>query len=525
MIFPSYNKLIQIGKGYKRIPVAYKIEWEAKLDPMDCLLALRPICPDVALLESGRTGRYSYLAFNPFLRLSSKRGQILLEYMRDHTVTHVEKAKTHNPLAFLRQVMSDYSAPRLEQLPDFAGGAVGYLSYEMNQYFEPTLQKLPNDDLQLPDLYVMIYEDMIAFDQMTRECVLLTHVSSAASQEEYDVACQHLFMWERTLKERVDALQMDDLHLEQKRIPHAQLDWEELRKNPLKQTTPIAVSFEQQEFEEAVRRIQQYISAGDVFQVNLSVRQSAPLNVTAEQVYATLRKLNPSPYMGYLPFPEFQIVSGSPELLIKVQDGQVSTRPIAGTRPRGKDAAEDEALANELLANEKERAEHVMLVDLERNDMGRVCQYGSVEVSEFMVVEKYSHVMHIVSHVTGKLAEDKDAYDAVEAAFPGGTITGAPKVRTMEIIEELEKVRRGVYTGSVGWFGFNGDVEMNIAIRTMVVKDQVGHIQAGAGIVIDSKPEAEYYESLKKAEALWKAVELSEEFENERLKSREESRV
>jgi para-aminobenzoate synthetase component 1 len=281
------------------------------------------------------------------------------------------------------------------------------------------------------------------------------------------------------------------------------------------------VSFAREQFEEAVRRVQAYIAQGDVFQVNLSVRQSKPMRVAAADVYGVLRKLNPSPYMGYLHFPEFQLVSGSPELLIKVKGGAVSTRPIAGTRPRGQNDAEDEALVRELVENEKERAEHVMLVDLERNDLGRVCRYGSVRVSEFMVVEKYSHVMHIVSHVEGELAEGKDAFDAVAAAFPGGTITGAPKVRTMEIIEELEPVKRGVYTGSIGWFGFNGDVEVNIAIRTMVVKDGMAHVQAGAGIVIDSRPEAEYAESLKKAEALWKALELSEQ----RKASREELSV
>jgi para-aminobenzoate synthetase component 1 len=289
----------------------------------------------------------------------------------------------------------------------------------------------------------------------------------------------------------------------------------------LSSATPAQVSFAKDQFEQAVRRVQEYIAQGDVFQVNLSVRQSKPIHVEADEVYDVLRRLNPSPYMGYLHFPEFQLVSGSPELLVKVKGGEVSTRPIAGTRPRGKNDAEDEALARELIENEKERAEHVMLVDLERNDLGRVCRYGTVEVSEWMVVEKYSHVMHIVSHVKGMLADGKDAFDAVAAAFPGGTITGAPKVRTMEIIEELEPVKRGVYTGSIGWFGFNGEVEVNIAIRTMVVKDGIAHVQAGAGIVIDSQPEAEYYESLKKAEALWKALELSEN----RKTSREETRV
>ncbi len=261
---------------------------------------------------------------------------------------------------------------------------------------------------------------------------------------------------------------------------------------------------------DAVRRVQRYIAAGDVFQVNLSVRQSQPLVTHPFAVYKQLRMLNPSPYMAYLHTPEFQVVSGSPELLVRKRGWRLETRPIAGTRSRGRTAAEDEQIARKLLASEKERAEHAMLVDLERNDLGRVCAYGTVRVDEWMTVEKYSHVMHIVSHVSGTMTTEHDAFSVIRAMFPGGTITGAPKVRTMEIIEELEPVRRGLYTGSIGWIDFQGNMELNIAIRTMVVKDGLAHVQAGAGIVIDSNPEHEYKECLKKAAALWKAKELSE---------------
>jgi para-aminobenzoate synthetase component 1 len=250
---------------------------------------------------------------------------------------------------------------------------------------------------------------------------------------------------------------------------------------------------------------------GDVFQVNLAVRQSKPINIEALEVYEQLRSLNPSPYMSFLHTPDFQLVSGSPELLVKKNGTEISTRPIAGTRSRGKNDEEDIKLSNELIENEKERAEHVMLVDLERNDLGRVCKYGTVEVNEFMIIEKYSHVMHIVSNVRGELAENKTSFEVIDAVFPGGTITGAPKVRTMEIIEELEPVQRGVYTGSLGWIDFSGDMELNIIIRTMLVKDGMAHVQAGAGIVIDSNPNNEYKESLKKAAALWKAKEMAEE--------------
>ena len=272
----------------------------------------------------------------------------------------------------------------------------------------------------------------------------------------------------------------------------------------------LEVSMDEQQFIAAVEKVQQYIAQGDVFQVNLSVRQSKPIEVEAIDVYEQLRLVNPSPYMAYLHTPDFQFVSGSPELLVKKKGTEVSTRPIAGTRSRGKDEDEDLKLANELIDNEKERAEHVMLVDLERNDLGRVCSYGTVEVNEFMVIEKYSHVMHIVSNVRGELADNMTSFDVTDAVFPGGTITGAPKIRTMEIIEELEPVQRGVYTGSIGWIDFTGDMELNIVIRTMVVKDGKAHVQAGAGIVIDSNPMNEYKESLKKAAALWKAKDLAE---------------
>lgn len=506
MIQPRYEEIEKLAhdSAYRYIPLAKRGPWPQQLDPWFLLKSMQPSLCGAILLESGRAGRYSYLAWEPVMTVKSKDLQTIIQTADGET----ERVHGENPLFVLRRLLQSYRTPVIPGLPDFAGGAVGYLSYEMNRFFEPTLPQIARDDLRLPDLYAMIYQELIVFDHEKREINCLTHLPlENLSTDSYERAA-------RRLTERMEQLVRNV-------SPEETSDWEELRKRPLIADTPADVSFAKEEFEQAVRRVQEYIAQGDVFQVNLSVRQSKPLNVEAQEVYEVLRRLNPSPYMGYLHFPEFQLVSGSPELLVKVKGGEVSTRPIAGTRPRGKNDAEDAALVRELIENEKERAEHVMLVDLERNDLGRVCSYGSVEVSEFMVVEKYSHVMHIVSHVKGNLAAGKDAFDAVAAAFPGGTITGAPKVRTMEIIEELEPVKRGVYTGSIGWFDFNGELEVNIAIRTMVVKDGVAHVQAGAGIVIDSDPQAEYFESLKKAEALWKALELSEN----RKKSREESKV
>jgi anthranilate/para-aminobenzoate synthase component I len=263
------------------------------------------------------------------------------------------------------------------------------------------------------------------------------------------------------------------------------------------------------EYIDIVERVKEYIAAGDIFQANLSQRVSARINDKKPlDLYKILREINPSPFAGFFDFGEYHIVSSSPERLIRIKDGIIDTRPIAGTRPRGKNGKEDEAMRAELLLNKKERAEHIMLIDLERNDLGRVSEYGSVRVDELMITEDYSHVIHIVSNITGKLAAGKDCFDAIKAAFPGGTITGVPKVRCMEIIDELEPVRRGPYTGSIGYIGFSGNMDLNIIIRTFVIKDGMAYVQAGAGLVADSDPELEYFETLKKAEALIRTLEI-----------------
>jgi len=266
-------------------------------------------------------------------------------------------------------------------------------------------------------------------------------------------------------------------------------------------------SFDGPKFQRAVTQIQEYIAAGDTYQVNVSLRTSRPTRVPPARIYAALRRINPSPYMGFFRVPEFALVCGSPELLVRLVDGVVSSRPIAGTRPRGDAAAQDRHLSAELLASEKERAEHLMLVDLIRNDIGRVARFGTVHVSEFMAIEQYSHVMHIVSQVEGRLAEGRTWVDVFRSMFPGGTITGCPKIRTMEIIDEIEPVGRGFYTGALGWISYSGEMEMNIVIRSMLVAGSVAHVQAGAGIVADSSPARELDEALRKAQALWVALE------------------
>jgi para-aminobenzoate synthetase component 1 len=301
-----------------------------------------------------------------------------------------------------------------------------------------------------------------------------------------------------------------EIHIRSRKMMQEQMATDQLRVD-LDSIEGIKADFSKEAYIEAVNKIQDYIAAGDIFQVNLAVRQHKQLYQSPESIYEWLRVVNPSPYMALMRFSDFQLVSGSPELLVQLESGVVRARPIAGTRPRGKDAEDDRRLAEELIHHEKERAEHIMLVDLVRNDLGRISTYGTVRVKDFMVIEYYSHVMHIVSQIEGQIAEGKGAYDIIAATFPGGTITGAPKIRTMQIIEELEPTRRGPYTGSMGWIGYNGDMEFNIVIRTLVVAGGIGYVQAGAGIVIDSIPEKEYTESINKAKAMWKAIQYSEQ--------------
>jgi para-aminobenzoate synthetase component I len=440
------------------------------------------------LLESGRGGRFSIMGIQPTTILSGKENELRITTLDTHeTIT-----LTGDLLTLVKEYMASFIQNTIPELPDFQGGIIGYISYDLARQIEK-LPEMATDDLQLPDLFFIDFEDVFVFDHHESKVYIIVSFNKVESESK-----EHA---EKRLTSYVEDWNTIEVHENAKMV---------LEKNEAAPEDVLSFSMSEEQFMDAVKKVQHYIKEGDVFQVNLSVRQSQPLRSEPISIYEKLREINPSPYMGYLHTPEFQLVSGSPELLVKKKGEELSTRPIAGTRSRGKDELEDEQLAKTLIENKKERAEHVMLVDLERNDLGRVSQYGSVEVNEFMVIEKYSHVQHIVSNVRGKIRPEYDAYDAIRATFPGGTITGAPKIRTMEIIEELEPVRRGIYTGSIGWIGYNGDMELNIAIRTMVVKDNETHVQAGAGIVIDSSPSAEYKESLKKAKALWTAKELSE---------------
>ncbi len=437
--------------------------------------------------SSERLGRFSFLGGDPYLVLSMRDG---VARFRENGVERTESFS--DPMAVIDAELAQRKAVALPELPRFQGGAVGYLGYETVRYFEDI--PLPaEDDLKLPDLVLMFVDTLVVFDHLTHSMKLVAHaVSSGDPEADYDLAVERIERLARRLTSPAVAGAA---------IPAAR---------PRNGGRTI-LNRTRSDFEAAVRKAREYIVAGDIIQVVLSLRIARELRVPAFTVYRFLRTVNPSPYMFFLDLQEMQVVGASPEMLVQAEGRRVRTRPIAGTRPRGANPEEDQAMACELLADEKERAEHVMLVDLGRNDVGRVARRGSVEVTEFMSVEKFSHVMHIVSQVEGDLRSGETATAALRGCFPAGTLSGAPKIRAMEIIAELEPTRRGLYGGAVGYFSFSGDIDTAITIRTMLAKDGYGYVQAGAGIVADSDPETEFQECQNKARALLRAIDLAEE--------------
>ncbi|MEK8132992.1 anthranilate synthase component I family protein [Paenibacillus filicis] len=467
--------------------------------------------PGAFVLESGKGGRYTFLGLRP---VSEIRGTGIQAVITDQGQEPVNR--TGKPLELVKQWMAPYQSPIVEGAPKWLGGCLGFWGYDVIR----TIERLPvraAADLPVPDYAFVRVDELWIIDHQEDRlyCAYHTHVPAGSPLEDNDwlreryEAAAHAVADMRTLWERLEAAWRTTEFVQEAEEKRRSIEEDRLQVD-MESMPGIEADFRREDYIAAVQRTRDYIGAGDVFQINLSVRQHKSLSAKPDDIYEWLRRVNPSPYMGMLRFADFQLVSGSPELLVQLERGVVRTRPIAGTRPRGASPEEDQRLADELIHHEKERAEHIMLVDLERNDLGRISEYGSVRVKDFMVIEYYSHVMHIVSEVDGKLAAGRDAFDVIAATFPGGTITGAPKIRTMEIIEELEPVRRGPYTGSMGWIDYNGDMEFNIIIRTLVAADGVGYVQAGAGIVIDSVPEKEYTESMNKAKAMWKAIQYSE---------------
>jgi len=426
-------------------------------------------------VEGGqRLARYSFIGTEPY-RVLTTRGD-------DKT----------DPLPLIAEELNKYKIVPVSGLPRFCGGAVGYLAYETVTRFEELPSPSP-DPLSLPESLFMFVDTMLVFDHVTHKIKVLSHV-----RLDGDI--------EAAYQKAVDKI--DDLvgRLSQPLKPSQHKKAATRPMNSYK----LSSNFSKEGFEESVLRIKRYITGGEAIQVVLSQRLAQATDVAPFEIYRALRTINPSPYMFFLDFTDFHIIGASPEILVRVEDGMVMTRPLAGTRPRGKSPVEDTRLEQELRNDEKERAEHIMLVDLGRNDIGRVSEPGSVEVSDLMDVERYSHVMHLVTHVQGKLRRDMTAFDALRACFPAGTVSGAPKVRAMEIIAELEPEKRGPYAGAVGYFSFSGNMDMAIAIRTMVVENNIAYTQAGSGIVYDSVPEREYEETMNKAQALLKAIDQAE---------------
>jgi anthranilate synthase component 1 len=439
-------------------------------------------------VEGGeRLARYSFMGSEPFLVFRAKGNHVVIE--QGGSLEVIDLAPGRDPLHILKQLMNQYRWSGDPSLPPFCGGAVGYIGYDAVRHFE-RLPDLTPDDLKLPDYLLMFTDAFLVFDHVRHS---IRAVCNARVSEDPDAAYDSAVA-------KVDEL------IRRLRDGHPKLPPPPTGNNRAEPTSNVS----RDRFLESVLRAKEYIAAGDIIQVVLSQRLSIPVTAHPLHIYRALRFVNPSPYMYYLSAGDIHIVGSSPEILVSERNGVVTTRPIAGTTRRGATEEEDQKLADALLSDEKERAEHIMLVDLGRNDLGRVCSYGTVKVDEFMAIEKYSHVMHIVSNVTGRLSPDKDQFDVLRACFPAGTVSGAPKIRAMEIIEELEPTKRGPYAGAVGYFSYSGSMDTAITIRTITLKGNTAYVQVGAGVVADSIPEREFEETMRKGHALLRAIEMAE---------------
>ncbi len=485
--FPSLEDFKEKVKSCNIVPVSRDILADTET-PVSAFMKIDR-GEEAFLLESveggEKWGRYSFLGTQPRAVIRSRNRTV--EIIEDGKETILEG----EPLDILRGYMSRFEAAPLEGVDRFSGGAIGYMAYDIVKHFEK-LPDISKGDLDLYELCFILTDTFLVFDNMEHRIKVVCNafVDEAADGERiYSEAVSKIDSLVRTLKEG--------------RLP---TDSEA----PAEQR-PVTSNFPRKDFLSAVRRVKEYIGDGDIIQAVISQRFETELNVKPFDVYRALRVTNPSPYMFFLRLGGVELAGSSPEILVRVEGDEINVRPIAGTRPRGADESRDRALEEELLADPKERAEHLMLVDLGRNDVGRVARTGTVEVDEFMVIERYSHVMHIVSNVRGIMREDVDSFDVLSACFPAGTLTGAPKIRAMEIIEEIEPCKRGVYGGSIGYFDYSGNMDTCITIRTVLMKDGRAYVQAGAGIVADSDPEREYEETVNKARGVLKAVDMARE--------------
>jgi anthranilate synthase component I len=492
-VTPTLDKFIDLARRGNVIPVFAEFIADGET-PVSAFKKLG--CDGYSFLfesteKNDVSGRFSFVGLDPRVILQSCGRDIRI--IENGSERRLETSS--GPLDELRKLMARYQFVSHPELPRFPGGAVGFIGYEAIHFFEPNVPLAHQDDLQLPEMLFMIPSAFLVFDHRLRslKIVVNTFLTDGAPKEVHARAVECLASIKQQLTQPVD-LRLVPI------VEHAE------------QPLPPRSNFSREEFECAVKRAKEYIAAGDVFQVVLSQRFESPFAGEPLDFYRCLRFINPSPYMFCLNFGgDFSLVGSSPEMHVRIADDIVEIRPIAGTRARGLTPEEDEANAAQLLRDPKERAEHIMLVDLARNDVGRVAEFGSVRVTEFMQIERYSHVMHIVSNVVGHLRPGCSAFDAVRATFPAGTVSGAPKIRAMQIISELEKTRRGCYAGAIGYFGFNGNVDSCIALRCAVLKNQKAYFQAGAGIVSDSDPQREYEETVIKARAMMKALAMASE--------------
>lgn len=490
----SFEEFVELTKRATFVPVVKEVVADL-LTPVSAFLKIAEHSDYAFLLESveggEHLGRYSFLGKDPFLILRGRTGETLIE--RQGVVTRAEQPFIDT----LRGLMNSFQSPFVPGLPRFTGGAVGYLGYETAAWFEPAVAREASADAPPPaatpdtadEAGFMLFDTVLAFDHVQHRILLIANARIAGDEDLralYQFACAKIEFLEGELERALS-----------------------LSRQPAGAPLALESNLTRPAFEAMARQAKEHIAAGDIYQVVLSQRFSAEVGVDPFTVYRALRHVNPSPYMFFIRMGQRSIVGSSPEMLVRVEGRHAVTHPIAGTRPRGRTDDEDQRLADELKRNEKERAEHVMLVDLGRNDLGRVCQYGSVRVPTFMALERYSHVMHLVSVVEGQLADDSDRLDALVACFPAGTVSGAPKVRAMQIINALEPTRRGIYAGAVGYLDFAGNLDFCITIRTIVLEQGRASIQAGAGIVADSNPAAEFEETRDKARAMIRALELA----------------
>ena len=494
---PDLSRFDRLAQQHRFVPV-YRRLLSDSLTPLSAFARLDTGscgCLFESVIGGERVGRWSFLAAEPFLQFEARGTAV---HLRGHTVDGLdidERFDCDDPFAELHRRMSDFQPARLEELPPFTSGVVGFASYDAVRYVE-RLPNAPPDDLGLPDLSFAFYDRMVVFDNVnkTLDVVVLARIDDQTPEGRaaaYNDACR-----------RVDATVS---------ILSAAGEWPQPADiDPKKGRAAEAVSnLTQEQYTAAVEKAIDYIHAGDIFQVVLSQRFQTEFNLPPLELYRTLRVVNPSPFMFHLRTPDVTLVGSSPEIMVRVADNTVTVRPLAGTRPRGNTPDEDKELATSLLDDPKERAEHVMLIDLGRNDVGRVAEIGSVELSDVMCIERYSHVMHLTSNVNGRLAEGRTAFDALRACLPAGTVSGAPKIRAMEIIDELEPTRRGPYAGAVGYIDFSGAMDTCITLRTVVLHGGKAYVQAGAGIVADSVPQREYEETVNKARGLLVALELT----------------